>query len=119
MRNVYLDVRLPWPAKIAAGMLTPEKLWSFEIYLTTTWTAPYFDHAYLGFSSIKSNGFFCVFCVSFLLVRTFPNQVLFEFMININLLKFWWNNEKLKFCSKNTAIFQKKILKNQEKAQDF
>jgi hypothetical protein len=31
-----LDVRLPWPAKIAAGMLTPEKWWSFEIYLYFT-----------------------------------------------------------------------------------
>jgi hypothetical protein len=34
MRDVYLDFRLPWPAKIAAGMLTPEEWWSFEIYLT-------------------------------------------------------------------------------------
>jgi hypothetical protein len=42
-----------------------------------------------------------------LLVQTFPNQVLFEFLKNINLLKFWWNNEKLKFWSKNPAIFQK------------
>jgi hypothetical protein len=25
MRDVYLDFRLPWPAKIAAGMLTPGK----------------------------------------------------------------------------------------------
>jgi hypothetical protein len=52
------DFRLPWPAKIAARMLTPGKWWPFEIYLTTTWTAPYFDHTYLGFPSIKSNGFF-------------------------------------------------------------
>jgi hypothetical protein len=43
-----------------------------------------------------------------MLVQTIPNQVLFEFLKNINLLKFWWNNEKLKFCSKNPAIFQKK-----------
>jgi hypothetical protein len=57
MRDVYLDFRLPWPAKIAAGMLTPKKWRPFEIYLTTIWTAPYFDHTYLGFSSIKSNGF--------------------------------------------------------------
>jgi hypothetical protein len=54
MRDVYLDFRLPWPAKIAAGMLTPGKWWPFEIYLTTTWT----DHIYLEFPSIKSNGFF-------------------------------------------------------------
>jgi hypothetical protein len=38
--------------------LTPGKWWPFGIYLTTTWTAPYFDHTYLGFPSIKSNGFF-------------------------------------------------------------
>jgi hypothetical protein len=44
MRDVYLDFRLPWPAKIAAGMLKPGKWRPFEIYLTTTWTAPYFDH---------------------------------------------------------------------------
>jgi hypothetical protein len=35
-----------------------------------------------------------------------PNQVLFEFLKKIVLIKFWWNNEKLKFCSKNPAIFQ-------------
>jgi hypothetical protein len=58
MGDVYLDFRLPWPAKIAAGISTPEKWRPFEIYLTTTWTARYFDHTYLGFSSIKSNGFF-------------------------------------------------------------
>jgi hypothetical protein len=58
MRDVYLDFRLPWPAKIAARMLTPGKWRPFEIYLTATWTAPYFDHTYLGFPSIKSNGFF-------------------------------------------------------------
>jgi hypothetical protein len=58
MRDVYLDFRLPWPAKIAAGMLTPGKWRPFEMYLTTTWTAPYFDHTYLGFPSINSNGFF-------------------------------------------------------------
>jgi hypothetical protein len=58
MRDVCLDFRLPWPAKITAGMLTPGERWPFEIYLTTTWTAPYFDHTYLGFPSIKSNGFF-------------------------------------------------------------
>jgi hypothetical protein len=58
MRDIYLDFRLPWPAKIAAGMLTPGKWRPFEIYLSTTWTAPYFDHTYLGFSSIKSNGIF-------------------------------------------------------------
>jgi hypothetical protein len=57
MREVYLDFRLPWPAKIAAGMLTPGKWWPFEVYLTITWTAPNFDHTYLGFPSIKSNGF--------------------------------------------------------------
>jgi hypothetical protein len=43
MGDVYLDFRLPWPAKIAAGMLTPGKWWPFEIYLTSTWAAPYFD----------------------------------------------------------------------------
>jgi hypothetical protein len=37
--------------------LPPEWL-PFEIYFSTTWTAPYFDHTYLGFPSIKSNGFF-------------------------------------------------------------
>jgi hypothetical protein len=58
MREVYLDFRLPWNAKIAAGMLTPGKWRPFETNLTTTWTAPYFDHTYLDFSSIKSNGFF-------------------------------------------------------------
>jgi hypothetical protein len=58
MRDVYLDFRLPLPAKTATKMLTPEKWRPFEIYLTTTWTAPYFDHTYLGFPSIKSNGFF-------------------------------------------------------------
>jgi hypothetical protein len=58
MGDVYLDFRLPWPAKMATGMLTPEKWWSFEIYLSVTWNAPYFDHTYLGFSSIKSNSFF-------------------------------------------------------------
>jgi hypothetical protein len=58
MRVVYLDFRLPWPAKIAAGMCAPGKWRPFEIYLTTTWTAPYSDHTYLGFSSIKSSGFF-------------------------------------------------------------
>jgi hypothetical protein len=57
MRDVYLNFRLPWPAKIAAGMLTPGKWRPFE-YHTTTWTAPYFNHTYLGFPSIKSNGFF-------------------------------------------------------------
>jgi hypothetical protein len=40
MRDVYLDFRLPWPAKIAAGMLAPDKWWSFEIYLSVTWNAP-------------------------------------------------------------------------------
>jgi hypothetical protein len=58
MRDVYLGFRLPWPAKIAAGMLTLGKWRPFEIYLTTRWSTPYFDHTYLGFSSIKSNGFF-------------------------------------------------------------
>jgi hypothetical protein len=58
MRDVYLNFRLPWPAKIAAGMLTPGIWRPFEIYLTTTWTAPYFDHTYLGFSSTKSDGYF-------------------------------------------------------------
>jgi hypothetical protein len=57
MRDVYFDYRLPWPAKTVAKMLTPGKWRPFEIYLTTLWTAPYFDHTYLGFSSIKSNGF--------------------------------------------------------------
>jgi hypothetical protein len=37
MRDVYLDFRLTWPAKIAAGMLTPGKWWPIEIYLNTTW----------------------------------------------------------------------------------
>jgi hypothetical protein len=55
----------------------------------------------------------------FLLVQTFPNQVLFEFLKKIVLIKFWLNNEKLKFCSKTLQFFQKKNLKNQEKAQDF
>jgi hypothetical protein len=32
MREIYLNFRLPWPAKIAAGMLTPGKWWPFEIY---------------------------------------------------------------------------------------
>jgi hypothetical protein len=41
MGDVYLNFRLPWPAQIAAGILTPEKWRPFEIYLTTTWTAPY------------------------------------------------------------------------------
>jgi hypothetical protein len=41
MRDVYLDFRLPWPAKIVAGMLTP-----------------CFDHTNLGFPSIESNSFF-------------------------------------------------------------
>jgi hypothetical protein len=58
MRDVYLNFRLPWSAKIAAGMFSPGKWWPFEIYLTPTWIAPYFDHTYLGFPSIKSNGFF-------------------------------------------------------------
>jgi hypothetical protein len=69
MRDVYLDFRLPWPTKIAAGMLTPEKWRPFEIYLTTTWTASYFDHAYLGFPSIKSNGFF---------TKTFEETIRFD-----------------------------------------
>jgi hypothetical protein len=58
MRDVYLDFRLPWPANISAGMLTPGKWWPFEIYLATARTLPYFDHTYLGFPSIKSNAFF-------------------------------------------------------------
>jgi hypothetical protein len=58
MKDVYFDFRLPWPAKIAAGMLTPGKSRPFEIYITTTWTDPYFDHTYLGFLSIKSNDIF-------------------------------------------------------------
>jgi hypothetical protein len=58
MRDVYLDFRLPWPTKIATGMLIPGIWWQFEIYLTTTWTASYFDNKYIGFPSIKSNGFF-------------------------------------------------------------
>jgi hypothetical protein len=70
--------RLPWYAKIAAGMLTPGKWRPFEIYLTTIWTTHYFGHTYLGFPSIKSNGFFSL--AIFLLVQTFPNQVLFEFL---------------------------------------
>jgi hypothetical protein len=52
------DFRLPWSGKIAAEMLKPGKWRPFEIYLTTTWTAPYFDDTYLGFPSIKSNDFF-------------------------------------------------------------
>jgi hypothetical protein len=39
-------------------MLTPEKWWPFEIYLTTTWTAPYTYLGFPSFPSIKSNGFF-------------------------------------------------------------
>jgi hypothetical protein len=46
MRVVYLDFRLPWPAKIAAELLTPGKWWPFENYLTTTWTVLYFVHTY-------------------------------------------------------------------------
>jgi hypothetical protein len=57
-RDVNLDFRLPWSAKITAEMLTPGKWRPFKLYLTTTWTAPYFDHTYLGFSSIKMNDFF-------------------------------------------------------------
>jgi hypothetical protein len=53
MKDIYLNSRLPWPAKIAAGMLTPGKWRPFEIYLTTTWTAPYFDHTYLGLPSTQ------------------------------------------------------------------
>jgi hypothetical protein len=81
MRDVYLDFRLPWPAKIAAGMLTPGKWRPFEIYLTTTWTAPYFDHTYLGFSSIKSNGFFTktVGLIFFLIILRFCGYLL-EFL---------------------------------------
>jgi hypothetical protein len=58
MRDFYLNLRPPWLAKIAAGKLTPGKWWPFEIYLTTTWTAPYCDHTYLGFPSTKTYGFF-------------------------------------------------------------
>jgi hypothetical protein len=50
--NVYLDIRLPWPAKIAAGMLAPEKWWSFEIYL------PNFHHTYLDVPNAELNDFF-------------------------------------------------------------
>jgi hypothetical protein len=39
MRDVDLDFRLPWPAKIAAGMLTIGKWRPFEIYLTPKWTS--------------------------------------------------------------------------------
>jgi hypothetical protein len=48
MKDVYLDFRLPWPAKIAAGMLTPGKWRPFEIYLTTTRTSLNFDHTYIS-----------------------------------------------------------------------
>jgi hypothetical protein len=51
MRDVYLNFRLPWPAKIAARMLVPGKWWPFEIYLTTIWS----DHTYLGFQIAASN----------------------------------------------------------------
>jgi hypothetical protein len=56
--DIYLNFHLPWPAKIAAGMLTPGKWWPFEIHLTTTWTASYFDHIDLNFSSIELLGLF-------------------------------------------------------------
>jgi hypothetical protein len=59
MRDVYLDFRLPWPAKIAAGMLTPEKWWSFEIYLSVTWNAlTSITHMYLDVPNAELNGFF-------------------------------------------------------------
>jgi hypothetical protein len=46
-----------WPAKIAAGMLPPEKWWSFEINLFVTWNAPTI-HTYLDVPSAELNGFF-------------------------------------------------------------
>jgi hypothetical protein len=55
----------------------------------------------------------------FLLVQTFLNQDLFEFLKKIVLIKFWWNNEKLKFRSKNPAIFQKKNSQKSGKSSGF
>jgi hypothetical protein len=55
----------------------------------------------------------------FLLVQTFFNQILFEFLKEIVLIKFWWNNEKLKFCSKNPAIFQKKKSRKSGRSSGF
>jgi hypothetical protein len=71
MRDVYLDFRLPLPAKIAAGMLTPEKWWSFEIYLFVTWNAPTSITHHCHFSdffsqkSEKSSGFLNFFFCNF------------------------------------------------------
>jgi hypothetical protein len=54
-----------------------------------------------------------------LLVHTFPNQVLFGFLKKIVLIKFWWNNEKLEFCSKNPEIFQKNNSQKSGKSTEF
>jgi hypothetical protein len=48
-------------------MLTPGKWCPFEINLTTTWTAPYFDHRYLGQHQIqwflhKNKRSYIIFC---------------------------------------------------------
>jgi hypothetical protein len=56
--TVYLDFRLPWPAKFAVGFSCPGKRGPFEKYLPVTWNAPNFDRTYLGFPSIKLNGIF-------------------------------------------------------------
>jgi hypothetical protein len=64
----YLDFRLPQPAKFAVGFPSPGKWGPFEKYLPITWNAPSFDRIFLGI------------------------------LKNINLIKFWYNNDKLKFC---------------------
>ena len=58
-KKIYMLVLgRPRPAKIAARMLPPEKLWPFEIYLPITWNALIFDRTYLGFPRIELNDFF-------------------------------------------------------------
>jgi hypothetical protein len=112
-----LDFRLPWPAKIAAGMLTPGKWWPFEIYLTTAWTAPYFDHTYLGFPSIKSNGFF---------TKTKEASIIYSNLDTFNSRRSWntcfmqiSSQRPQNFAQKTLPFFRKKFSKIKKKLRIF
>jgi hypothetical protein len=85
--SVYLDFHLPLQ-NLPWDFLVPENGVHLKKNLPVTWNAPSFDRTYFCFPSIKLNGLTEEMCY-FLLVQTFLNQVFFEFLKNINLIKFW------------------------------
>jgi hypothetical protein len=97
MRDVYLNFRLPRPAKITTGMLTRKIV---AIIYLTTWTALIFDHTDLGFSG------------------RYLNQILFLIFWKKKLIIFSKNSKNMKFCSKN-LLFSRFFSQKSRKSSEF